>query len=307
MKKFTPQEIKEFVSKPLFDEKTILEKDPSYPKISIVTPSYNQAKFLEKTILSVLNQNYPNLEYIIIDGGSTDESVEIIKKYEKYFDYWVSKRDKGQADAIKKGFEKSTGEIMGWLNSDDTYLPRSFFKMVESSQKHFEADLTFGDIYFINEYDQIIGECKLTKLNITHLVYEGICLAQPAVFWTKEIYNKVGGLNPQYKFCMDFDLFTRIADMGHLNYIPEYIANFRIHKDSKTSTISDIWGIEHDEIIRRYLPQNINKTYFTYRKNLCRIQRILYYLMQGDMKYVLKKCANRLRGLTFWEELNNER
>ena len=114
MKKFTSEEIKEFVSKPMFDKKVILNKDPYWPKISIVTPSYNQAEFLERTILSVLNQNYPNLEYIIIDGGSTDGSVEIIKNYEKYLAFWVSEPDNGQADAINKGFIKSTGEIVGW-------------------------------------------------------------------------------------------------------------------------------------------------------------------------------------------------
>jgi len=111
------KKLKEFVSKPLFDEKVILNKDPNYPKISIVTPSYNQAEFLERTILSVLNQNYPNLEYIIIDGGSTDGSVEIIKKYKKYLTYWVSEKDEGQSDAINKGFEKSTGEILAWLKT----------------------------------------------------------------------------------------------------------------------------------------------------------------------------------------------
>ncbi|MCL0037598.1 glycosyltransferase [Thermodesulfovibrionales bacterium] len=108
MKKFTSKEIKDFVSKPLFNEEVVLNKDTSWPKVSIVTLSYNQAEFLERTIFSVLNQNYPNLEYIIIDGGSTDGSVEIIKKYEKYLAYWVSEKDKGQSDAINKGFQKST-------------------------------------------------------------------------------------------------------------------------------------------------------------------------------------------------------
>ena len=126
MKKYSAKEIKEFISKPLFDKSIILNKNTSYPKISIVTPSYNQTQFLERTILSVLNQNYPNLEYIIIDGGSTDESVEIIKKYEKYLYYWVSEKDKGQSAAINKGFRKSKGEILAWQNSDDIYFPGVF-------------------------------------------------------------------------------------------------------------------------------------------------------------------------------------
>ena len=130
MKNYTSNEIKEFVSKPLFDENILLNKDSNYPKIAIVTPSYNQAQFLERTILSVLNQNYPNLEYIIIDGGSTDGSVEIIKKYERYLSYWVSEKENVQADAINKGFQKSTGQILAWLNSDDLYLPNTLVKIM---------------------------------------------------------------------------------------------------------------------------------------------------------------------------------
>lgn len=303
MKKYTSQEIEEFISGYWFNEEVVLRKDPAYPKISIVTPSYNQAQFFEKTILSVLNQNYPNLEYIIIDGGSTDGSVEIIRKYEKYLAYWISEKDSGQTDAINKGFRIATGEIFAWINSDDTYLPGTFSKVAKAFQQHSEADLMYGNIHFISEDDRIIGELRLTKLDITHFVFEGISLAQQAVFFTKDIYNKVGGLNLQYQFCMDFDLFIRITDIGNLWHITEYLANFRIHKDSKTSTNSDTWRIEHDEIIKRYLPQNADKTHFIYKKNLCRLRRILYYLMQGDIKYVLRKCVNRLGGVAFWDEL----
>jgi len=191
MKKFTSQEIKEFVSKPLFDEKVILNKDPSWPKISIVTPSYNQAQFLERTILSVLNQNYPNLEYIIIDGGSTDGSVEIIKKYEKYLAYWVSEKDKGQADAINKGFQKSSGEILAYINSDDTYNPGAFLKIAKAFAKSPRADLMFGNVNHIDSYDKLIDECRFTKFNFATLIYEGGNLQQPGAFWTKKIYESI--------------------------------------------------------------------------------------------------------------------
>ena len=155
MKKYASQEIKEFVSKPLFDEKVLLNKDPSRPKISIVTPSYNQAEFLERTILSVLNQNYPNLEYIIIDGGSTDSSAEIIKKYERYLTYWVSEPDDGQADAINKGFAKATGDILAWLNSDDLYLPGALLKVKESFQNAGIAFL-YGHSILVDKEDRVI-------------------------------------------------------------------------------------------------------------------------------------------------------
>jgi len=294
MKKYNSKEIKEFVSKTLFDEDIILNKDPNYPRVSIVTPSYNQGQFLERTILSVLNQNYPNLEYIIIDGGSTDGSVEIIRKYEKYLSYWVSEKDKGQADAINKGFQKSTGSIIAWLNSDDTYLPEAFYKIMKNFKQNPEADLIFGDIYFINEHDKRIGELKFTEFDFKTLIYEGGNLHQTGTFWTRKIYEEVGGLNSNYKFCMDYDFFCRVANVGKLNHMRDFLANFRIHADAKSATINHIGCKEHQEIMKRYIPKDLNKRNLKYSKIICTIRRFYKYILQGDIDYILKGFVRRI-------------
>jgi len=297
MKKVTSKEIKEFVSKPLFDEKIILHKDSSWPRISIVTPSYNQAEFLERTILSVLNQNYPNLEYIIIDGGSTDGSVEIIKKYEKYISYWMSEKDKGQTDAINKGFEKSIGEIQAYINSDDTYNPAAFFKIAEAFTKTPEADIVFGNVIHVDVHDNLIGECRFTKFNFPTLIYEGGSLHQPGAFWKKEIYEKVHRFNPMYRFCMDFDFFCRVAEIGSLKYVREYIANFRYHQNSKSSTIRYIGSVENEEIARRYRANN-SRIYLQYKRMVSQIRRFFYYIIQGDADYAIRGLLKRLHKLT---------
>jgi glycosyltransferase involved in cell wall biosynthesis len=293
MRKFTSQGIKEFVSKPFFDERILVNKDPSWPKISIVTPSYNQAEFLERTILSVLNQNYPNLEYIIIDGGSTDGSIEIIKKYEKYLAYWVSENDKGQTDAINRGFSKSTGEILAYINSDDTYIPGAFSKIGNVFNKNPRIDLVFGNINYVDSHDNLVGECRFTKLDFSTLIYEGGNLHQTGTFWTKEILEKVGGFNPRYRFCIDFDFFCRVAEIGSLKHIREYVANFRYHENTKSSTIADIGRIEHKEIAKRYMKNN-NGLHINYKRLLCQIRRFFLYIAQGDIDYAIRGLAKRI-------------
>jgi len=294
LEKYTSQEIKEFVSKLLFDKKIILNKDANYPKISIVTPSYNQAEFLERTIFSVLNQNYPNLEYIIIDGGSTDGSVEIIKKYEKYLAYWVREKDKGQADAINKGFKKSTGGILAWLNSDDTYLPETFCEIAKNFSRNSGVDLIFGNIYFIDGSDKRIRELRFTEFDFSTLIYEGGNLHQTGTFWTRKIYDKVGGLNSNYKFCMDYDFFCRVAKVGKLCHVRDFLANFRMHANAKSSTISYIGQKEHKEIMRRYIPKDLNKWNLRYKKIICIARRFYKYVMQGDIDYILKGFIRRI-------------
>lgn len=288
MKKFTTQEIKEFISKPNFDEKIILNKDLSYPRISIVTPSYNQGEFLEKTVLSILNQNYPNLEYIIIDGGSTDDSVEIIKKYEKYLTYWVSEKDNGQADAINKGFSNSTGQILAWLNSDDVYLPDALLKVAKAFRKYSYADIVYGNRYRINGKDEIIGEDRQTPFSRYGLLYGGFGFYQVSVFWKRDIYFKVKGLSTQYRCCMDDDLFVRYAiNKARFKFLREFLACFRIHKDSKTSNLKEIFRREMEEVRRSYITQS--KINSTIAKNLVRVKRLFFYITQGDMDYIIKR------------------
>jgi glycosyltransferase involved in cell wall biosynthesis len=285
MKKYTSQEIKEFVSKPLFDEKVILNKDPAYPKISIVTPSYNQAQFLERTILSVLNQNYPNLEYIIIDGGSTDGSVEIIKKYEKYLSYWVSEKDRGQSHALNKGFEKATGELVGWQNSDDIYLPGAFVKVIEVFKNKPDYDIYFGNIYFIDEFDCIIRDLRFVKFSPFSLIYEGTVLANQASFFLKNIIKSFK-LNENLKFTMDYEFYFKIKDSKFI-FTHNFLGAFRLHSSAKTSLISDIGKKEHNNILSSngYNPQSIMFNVF---KNVSKIRRTLFYIFQGDFDYVLR-------------------
>lgn len=235
MKKFTSEEIRHFVTKALFDEKIIMAKDITWPKISIVTPSYNQAKFLERTILSVLNQSYPNLEYIIIDGGSTDGSVEIIKKYEKYLTYWVTEKDKGQSDAINKGFQKSTGKILAWLNSDDTYLPNALHSVAVFFEQHPNVDMLYGRCNMMDRDDKIFQEAKAMPFNLLDYTYGLFTIPQPATFWQREIFFKVGLLNTETHACMDYELWVNYAkNKATIFYLDDFLANFRWHPQSKS-------------------------------------------------------------------------
>jgi glycosyltransferase involved in cell wall biosynthesis len=293
MKRFTSAEIKDFVSKANFDEKRILGKDPSWPKISIVTPSYNQGQFLERTILSVLNQNHPNLEYIIIDGGSTDGSVEIIEKYEKYLACWVSEEDDGQAEAIKKGFRRSTGQVLAWLNSDDIYLPGTLLRVGSVFRENPHADVVYGNKYLVDEKGRIIGERRLTPyipyISKLGFLYGGFGIYQPAAFWTKELYYKVGGIDTGFVHCMDNDLFARFALAGaKFKFIREFLTGFRVHQNSKTSTLRHIARNEIQTIkgeYCRYKSRLFALSYLTFIRTV----RIMIHIAQGDAVYLFKR------------------
>jgi glycosyltransferase involved in cell wall biosynthesis len=213
-----------------------------WPKISIVTPSYNQGQFLEETIRSVLLQNYPNLEYIIMDGGSTDGSVEIIKQYENHLSYWISEKDKGQADAIQRAFEKATGEIIGWINSDDYFMPDALSTAAKEFLKQPDMELLIGGYLVIRASGKKICKYYSFPQSFESLLCNGPLFGQMATFWTKNAFFDVGALDVSLEFCFDYDLFLRLTKRKRPGKINHILAAYRLHEDTKTSIIWDVVG-----------------------------------------------------------------
>lgn len=212
----------------------------AWPKISIVTPSYNQGQFIEETIRSVLLQGYPNLEYMIIDGGSTDDSVEIIKRYERWITYWTSKPDRGQSHAINKGFVRSTGQIIAWLNSDDVYAPKAFEKVAVFLGSHSNVDMVYGICKQIDELGDGIGCCPRESYDIRKLLCFEFVISQPAVFLRKYVAESVGYLDEGLHVAMDTDLWIRIALAGFkIEYFPELLSFVRMYRDTKTHSLGE--------------------------------------------------------------------
>ena len=212
---------------------------PSLPLVSIVTPSFNQARYLEATIQSVLSQNYPRLEYIIVDGGSTDASVEIIKKYESKLAWWVSEKDQGQTDAINKGFAHAKGDFFAWLNSDDTYEASALSSAVNFLQTHPEVGLAYGDANYINEENRVIGRFPAAQTDLVRLRRGYVHIPQQAAFFRADLWRAVGPLDPSFYFAMDYDLWVRLAMHSQVKYVPQMWANFRLHTSGKTISADD--------------------------------------------------------------------
>jgi len=213
----------------------------SWPKISIVTPSFNQGDYLEKTIRSVLLQGYPNIEYIIIDGGSTDQSPEVIKKYEPWIDHWVSKPDRGQSHAINKGFEKATGDLLGWLNSDDYFLPGALFKLALTYLEDPSVGAVYGQGHVVDEKGNIIYTPKLiqvTKESLFSWCF-GNDFMQPSCLFTRRAWQATGPIDEGLNFALDVDYWIRIADRFAFKRISEVLSVSLSHPLAKTTSMRD--------------------------------------------------------------------
>ena len=201
----------------------------NFPQITIVTPVFNQVQYLEETIISILSQNYPNLEYIIIDGGSTDGTVDIIKKYETHLAYWVSEPDNGMYDALQKGFDHSTGEIMGWLNADDLYFNGCFFLLSKLFVQHEEINWVTGTSHILNSEGVFIGNSpskKFCKYQFLNGDYKWI--AQESTFWRRSLWERTGSqLDTNLKYAGDFELWLRFIQCDPLYHLGLPIGIFR--------------------------------------------------------------------------------
>ena len=222
------------------------------PKISIVTPSFNQGMYLEETIQSVLTQEYPNLEYIIIDGESTDNSVDIIKHYAPQLSYWESERDRGFGHAINKGFHKATGDILCWLNSDDVLLPNALHTIGSYFSQHPGTGLVFGDRHIINDKSVLLSKRKYFFYLPGQLRFAKT-LPQECTFWRRSAFEKAGPyLNEELKFAIDLELWCRLSKVTTFKHIPFFLGAFRDQPLSKSTTLLDLGRRERQQIIRQH-------------------------------------------------------
>jgi GT2 family glycosyltransferase len=216
--------------------------------VSVVTPSFNQASYLEQTLRSVLDQEYPSLEYLVVDGASSDGSVDVIRKYADQLAWWVSEKDSGQGEAINKGLARAKGEITAWLNSDDYYLPGA----IASASRIFEQDpdiaLVYGDMLAVDEHGKTTNVLKYGQLSLEDLLCFQI-IGQPAVFFRRDAYEKAGGLDTSFHFLLDHHLWIRIAQQGKIVHVPQVWAAARYHPQAKNVLKAAEFGQEAFRIL----------------------------------------------------------
>lgn len=259
------------------------------PKVSIVTPSYNQAAYLEDTILSVLNQDYPDIEYIVIDGGSTDGSAEIIKKYQDRLAYWVSEPDRRQSHAINKGFKHATGQIFNWVNSDDLLMPSAVKIAVSYLMKKPDVGVVYGDRMTIDEKGNFLGLTRVPSFNVKALQYH-LRIPQETVFFRSKYWFEVNGVDEELNYCMDYDLFFKLNKVTQFYHIPFVLGAYRKHQLSKT--------VIYSHPLKAAGQEEMAKVYFRhYSKRRSKLKKKLYKKFNRLRFYFETKAKSR-RGET---------
>lgn len=227
-------------------------KNDREPLVTVVTPSYNQARFLEQTILSVVEQDYPNIEYIVIDGGSTDGSVEIIRNYAGRLTYWESEKDRGQSHAINKGWECATGDIVAYLNSDDLYTPRAIARAVQALQANPSVAMVYSDALLVDECGDFIRNLRGRPFDIRNVITTEGFVPQPTVFIRREALDSVGLLDERLHMSMDYDLWVRLGLRYPAVYLPgEHLAKVREHASAKTTAQVQKFALDRRRVLNK--------------------------------------------------------
>jgi glycosyltransferase involved in cell wall biosynthesis len=221
------------------------------PTISIVTCSYQQARFLDATMRSVLNQQYPSLEYIVIDGASQDGSTEIVKKHAQSLSYWVSERDSGQTEALKKGFARAQGEVQGWLCSDDILLPGALQTVGEFFRDNPNVGAVYGDALWIDADGKPLRAKREMGFNQFVFLHDHNYIPQPSMFWRKSLYDAVGGLDERFNLAMDSDLWARFSEKTKIAHLPQYLSCMRFYPEQKTRSMKPAGRLEDLKIRTR--------------------------------------------------------
>jgi glycosyltransferase involved in cell wall biosynthesis len=272
-----------------------------WPKISIVTPSFNQGKFIEETIRSIVLQNYPNLEYIIIDGGSTDQTVEIIKKYNSKIQYWVSENDEGQSDALIKGFKKASGVILNWINSDDILHPKALFHIAKAFIDNKELGFVHGRNGIISVDSEMIGDMPHPKdlLEIRYL-FE-MPYGQQACFFKSDIYSEAGGINRNIRFSMDYELYVKMHLTGIKSLqIDDLIGSYRVHPETKTSNLEKVMRYENGNVFTSFLDSVGNKRHADFFRKLGFKDYGTYKVKGSFSKEKIKKAVVMFLKKSIW-------
>lgn len=256
---------------------SILNDTVGDPRITIVVPSFNQGAFLVDTLKSLINQNYPNLELIVVDGGSSDQSVEVIKEFASDIHWWVSEPDKGQAHAINKGMAHATGEILAWLNSDDCLMPGALFRVAKYFMASVDTDVVYGHRVLINEDGLDIGKWIMPGHHEFLLTYADY-IPQETMFWRAELWQKVGAeVDESFRFALDWELIRRFIDAGaQFQLIPVFLGQFRLHELQKTQANIESDGFKEMEIIRNKCKQAFS-SHIAVQNFYYRVQRFSLY------------------------------
>lgn len=269
----------------------------AWPKVSIVTPSYNQGEYIEETIRSVLLQGYPNLEYIIMDGGSNDASIEIIQKYSQWLTDWVSEGDRGQTHAVNKGFERCSGDILAWMNSDDTYEPGAIAAAVQAMTHDCRVNVVYGNIKMTDGTGNTLTELRSVPFHPKAFLYETVHItSQSAVFWTRSLLLKVGMVKEELNYAMDRDLLIRFMEAGAtFKFLRRTLGTYRCHRSAKSSSEAS-----REELLS--LPQMAaihRRSDYAFWRFIFRLRQWTFLLVQGDLLYMAFRAFARIQPTAF--------